>query len=348
MDAPEQVGIDIQRSLDPKTKEKKKVNLGFSGQTPKKTQTYYKDGAPKDVPIASPNRLDQFLPPPPALNFNSKYPSPQMQKSGEASSPSSPPLPPRNLSRPKTSRGKARPSPDEFVDYVVSPEPSPQAVGETQALNLQAHLTSQRDDQGSSPSSFGYGFGRTSGEDPQVRRNLSLFHPDKLYNDEDSNSSSSAEDPVQSRAYYESPNESSEESSAEEDDNEDGDDFFYDESANPFMSTDYRKYDYSYADVLEQMQSSDTSRASGSTSNASRVSVGSDTNSNSNVSSSVFDSMDVGGPNDDEEDDDDAYDGMYGEYGDEGDEDGDEAYESEHSEELSDLAFAFFGISMML
>ena len=114
-DAPEQVGLDYARSLKPT---RKSVNLGAAGDTPKKVTTYQKLGAPSDLDLASPTRL---MLAPPLLSATSKYGDAEVPPADPFSSPTG------GISgRPKTSRGKARPSPDEFTDYVISPEPSPQ------------------------------------------------------------------------------------------------------------------------------------------------------------------------------------------------------------------------------
>jgi hypothetical protein len=110
-DAPEQVGLDRQRAAAPS---KKRVQLGVEGDTPKKVAHYERAAAPWETVRASPSRT---LPARTVLTATSKYPDPP------AADPFASPPP---SDRPKTSRGKARPSPDEFTDYVVSPQPSPQ------------------------------------------------------------------------------------------------------------------------------------------------------------------------------------------------------------------------------
>jgi len=115
----------------------KRVNVGDEGHTPIKTFQYF-----SNIPIAAaPNKaqftqsasaiskhsklstIHEFLPPPPPENHSRErsssaessvkiYPE---EKSTDLPSPSG---------RPKTSRGKSHPSPDEFFDYVV-PSPPP-------------------------------------------------------------------------------------------------------------------------------------------------------------------------------------------------------------------------------
>jgi hypothetical protein len=129
-DAPEQVSIDKARSERPP---KKSVSLGVEGATPKKVQLYEKQGAPSDLDRGSPDRVDAA---PSVLKGVSAY-----TDSSESDAKSNPlASPPASiLQRPKTSRGKAHPSPDEFVSYVISPETSPERIYEqTQSMSVHA------------------------------------------------------------------------------------------------------------------------------------------------------------------------------------------------------------------
>ena len=95
----------------------RRVQLLTPGLTPKKVQTYNKEEPSSYVPLATPERTSSFL------SDNSLKSS--LRSSFEAKQTLSPassvPVPAAD-SRPKTSRGTSRPSPDEFASYVV---PSP-------------------------------------------------------------------------------------------------------------------------------------------------------------------------------------------------------------------------------
>lgn len=103
----------------------RRVNLGDSGTTPQKRFVFERDAPPTSIPQATPTRRNPDIIKS-VLNWNvdeesedveeCPYSSPK-SKDSEASA--------FGYSRPKTSRGKARPSPDEFADYVVRSPSSP-------------------------------------------------------------------------------------------------------------------------------------------------------------------------------------------------------------------------------
>lgn len=108
-------------------KSKRSVFLGnFKGETPRKLQFFSKFDAPDAVGAASPHRADQQLPIKSALS-KSALPVTVPEEEEEQGDPRSPSPQASTLSRmparPTTSRGKARPSPDEFADYVQASPP---------------------------------------------------------------------------------------------------------------------------------------------------------------------------------------------------------------------------------
>jgi hypothetical protein len=104
-----------------KIKEKKTVNVGVAGQTPKKIITFSERKVDVGTDGQTPKKYfhyDRFAAPKssPVNKSNANVDDDDIQRfspRGPMESPSD---------RPKTSRGKAHPSPDEFFDYVV---PSP-------------------------------------------------------------------------------------------------------------------------------------------------------------------------------------------------------------------------------
>jgi len=99
----------------------RRVNIGsVKGETPKKGIFFYLDDVPSNIEIATPER-DGALPQKGALRAVSKFID-TVATEAKFSSPEKPATPPSSNVRPTTSRGKARPSPEEMFDYVV---PSP-------------------------------------------------------------------------------------------------------------------------------------------------------------------------------------------------------------------------------
>lgn len=101
----------------------KKVFLGkMKGETPRKETFFSSFDAPNAIGSASPLRVNPgSLPIKSALMRNAP---PVMMAEQDVDARSTPPKAPARMpDRPTTSRGKARPSPDEFADYV---QPSPQ------------------------------------------------------------------------------------------------------------------------------------------------------------------------------------------------------------------------------
>ena len=95
------------------------VQLGSrSGLTPKKVQSYNKEDPSSYVPLATPDRSINFT-----NNNNGNSLKSSLRSSFEMKQAFSHAAPvSEDNSRPKTSRGTSRPSPDEFASYVV---PSP-------------------------------------------------------------------------------------------------------------------------------------------------------------------------------------------------------------------------------
>ena len=88
----------------------KHINLGVSGETPRKETYFNRDEAPSTLSLATPQRSN---------NNNVK----SVLRASKYGSPSNNIDLNTNIDdRPKTSRGKAMPSPDEFTSYVI---PSP-------------------------------------------------------------------------------------------------------------------------------------------------------------------------------------------------------------------------------
>ena len=100
----------------------RRVNIGAEkGETPKKGIFFYRDDIPSNIEIATPER-DGVLPQKGALRLVSKFVDSVTTEAGVYSSPEKSVTPTCAAGRPTTSRGKARPSPEEMFDYVV---PSP-------------------------------------------------------------------------------------------------------------------------------------------------------------------------------------------------------------------------------
>ena len=108
-------------------KSKRSVFLGnFKGETPRKLQYFSRFDAPDAVGAASPNRAEQQQPPKSALSRSAlppMVPEEVLQSDPRSPSPTAASALTRMPARPTTSRGKARPSPDEFADYVQSSPP---------------------------------------------------------------------------------------------------------------------------------------------------------------------------------------------------------------------------------
>jgi len=101
----------------------RRVQIGtVKGETPRKMTYFSKLDAPNAVESATPERQDQ-LPLKGALKFSA------FDEDEDDSEPD-PYGSPEVTSRPTTSRGKARPSPDDFFDYVV-PSPEKQVWDKT-------------------------------------------------------------------------------------------------------------------------------------------------------------------------------------------------------------------------
>jgi len=99
----------------------RRVNIGAEkGETPKKGIFFYRDDIPSNIEIATPER-DGMLPQKGALRLVSKFVD-SVTTDAVYSSPQKSVTPTCAAGRPTTSRGKARPSPEEMFDYVV---PSP-------------------------------------------------------------------------------------------------------------------------------------------------------------------------------------------------------------------------------
>ena len=97
---------------------KKSVNIGkVKGETPRKVFYFSKHEAPNEVESATPERV--FFADAPLKGLLKTNNAPGGSSSREADSYSSP----QPSVRPSTSRGKKKPTPDEFADYVV---PSPE------------------------------------------------------------------------------------------------------------------------------------------------------------------------------------------------------------------------------
>ena len=122
----------------------RRVQLAKSGLTPKKVQTFNKEEPSSYVPLATPTR---------SLDFTSNNNNGNSLKSSLRNIDAKQTVPPApvptsadiSYSRPKTSRGTSRPSPDEFASYVV---PSPNrddpyavttAVDHSQSSRIQVH-----------------------------------------------------------------------------------------------------------------------------------------------------------------------------------------------------------------
>lgn len=126
---------------------KRKVNVGIEGNTPVKTFEYFgnipvgaapnkarfESTAPALAKVSRLNTEGEYFPPPPGPTISSARStssvenfmrvSPEVGAGGDVPSPTN---------RPKTSRGKSHPSPDEFFDYVVpSPPPVKSRNGKT-------------------------------------------------------------------------------------------------------------------------------------------------------------------------------------------------------------------------
>ena len=93
----------------------RKVQIGNTkGETPRKEQFFNQEDAPDSIESATPERATEGIPMKGVLKFSAL---PEEQEVDMYASPQA------SSTRPTTSRGKSRPSPDEFFDYVV---PSPQ------------------------------------------------------------------------------------------------------------------------------------------------------------------------------------------------------------------------------
>lgn len=116
-------------SDEKKPKSKKRINIGAQGQTPKKQISYSIYDAPSQVPKATPQR-GYNEPPKSALAASSKVKSTSEDGLDGHFDANGSPIgnkydAPVISKRPKTSRGKSCPSPDEFYDYVI---PSPNKI----------------------------------------------------------------------------------------------------------------------------------------------------------------------------------------------------------------------------
>lgn len=99
------------------------VNLGEIGYTPKKIMYFDSDSNPSSIGDDSSNAFTSTTTPLKSAltNKNTSYQQP-LSANSSPQSPSSSSLHISIPTRPKTSRGKSRPSPDEMTDYVI---PSP-------------------------------------------------------------------------------------------------------------------------------------------------------------------------------------------------------------------------------
>ena len=99
----------------------RRVNIGaVKGETPKKGVFFYRDDIPSNIEIATPER-DGVFPQKGALRAVSKFvDSAVTAEEAVFSSPEKLVTRSTSAARPTTSRGKARPSPEEMFNYVVS------------------------------------------------------------------------------------------------------------------------------------------------------------------------------------------------------------------------------------
>ena len=111
---------------------KKSVNVGkVKGETPRKIFYFSKNEAPNEIESATPERVFFADAPLKGLLRPSSYPDCDEAKTRDKYS--SPSL----YERPSTSRGKKKPTPDEFADYVG---PSPERTLKTSESPLQGKV----------------------------------------------------------------------------------------------------------------------------------------------------------------------------------------------------------------
>lgn len=170
-EAPEQVGVDVQLGK----RGPRKVFLGAEGETPKKVRTFEGMLAPSEVDLASPDRA--HMQEKTVLSRVSKYASVDDEQSADPYS-----SPQERTTRPKTSRGKARPSPEEFVDYVVSPtlSPEPIAVSTAEINTSPSQMLRFDEDEDNAMSPGGGSFAVSYAQDKQflADRNASVEEDD--------------------------------------------------------------------------------------------------------------------------------------------------------------------------
>lgn len=112
---------------------KRSVNVGkVKGETPRKIFYFRKEEAPNEVESATPERA--FFAEEPLKGVLKTSIVPSASPSKEVDSYSSPQS---SSERPSTSRGKQKPTPDEFADYVV---PSPERVKPNESPVLQGKI----------------------------------------------------------------------------------------------------------------------------------------------------------------------------------------------------------------
>lgn len=121
---------------------KKSVNIGrVKGETPRKVFYFSKNEAPTEIESATPERVFFAEAPLKGLLRASSYPDDdEVNEEDMYSSP-------QPSERPSTSRGKKKPTPDEFADYVV---PSPERTVKATESPLQGKvLVFEKDEKGS-------------------------------------------------------------------------------------------------------------------------------------------------------------------------------------------------------
>ena len=107
---------------DEKKNKDRRVQIGSAkGETPRKLTFFNRLDEPSKIEMATPER-DGVMPVKGALKLTSKFVETVSQEAVFSSPNKSPVVRAGAPNRPTTSRGKARPSPEEFFDYVV---PSP-------------------------------------------------------------------------------------------------------------------------------------------------------------------------------------------------------------------------------